>query len=471
MRTNVADFMLPPTATIEEALRTINGSRVAIGLVVDEGSRLLGLVTDGDIRRALLGGRDLSDGIDDVMTRQPRTVPLGCRRRRVLQLFEQHRLQHLPVVTDDHVLVGLHLLTDLLPAQRMRTDLAGFLCAPGALLRDVLHIVDQNRSGIALVADENQRLLGTITDGDVRRAVLGGANLDSPVDTAMNPSPLVSTPSADPTDTYSLMRTRRMRHLPVVDEGGELVGLHVLTAPHIADDLDQDLGAGVVLMAGGMGTRLRPYTETIPKPMIPVGDRPILEHIVEHLAASGIRDMVISTRYLAEQIEEHFGDGSRWSAQISYLAEGAEGLGTAGCLRRLQGRFDSPFLVMNADVFSDFGVANMLSFHRDHRASLTLAVRQYSFKVPYGVVDVDGVRVGGLQEKPEYEFFVNAGIYVLDPEVLDLIPSSGPYHMTQLIERLLADGQSVISFPILGTWIDIGQPDDLERANLLYQRS
>lgn len=369
----------------------------------------------------------------------------------------------------------------------MRTDLEALTIDPLASIRQGMKRIDENRAGIVLVVDEQGVLLGTVTDGDVRRAILKSASLEAPLTTIMTTSPTVLTLETNGAGVESLtlddatrkrgqelMASKRLRHLPVLTVAERVVvGLLSL------DDSWGEVGdaermqqattpLSAVVMAGGLGSRLRPLTQTTPKPLLPVGGKPILERIVEHLHGSGVDQMVITTRYMAEQVEGYFQQGDAWGVQIDYIRE-QERRGTAGALRELVGRVEHPFLVMNGDLLTDFSVQEMYSFHREHQAVMTVGVRQYAFQVPYGVAEVEGVHIRALSEKPTYDFFVNAGIYILEPRLLDMIPDRY-FDITELIEELVKCGEPVVSFPIHEQWMDIGRPEDLEVANAMFQK-
>jgi NDP-sugar pyrophosphorylase family protein len=247
-------------------------------------------------------------------------------------------------------------------------------------------------------------------------------------------------------------------HLPLVDDAGRVVDL-LLRRDLVGRD-GSDLAA--VIMAGGYGTRLRPLTEDVPKPMLPVGDRPLMEMIIEQLRESGIRRVNVTTHYLADKIKEHFDDGRDFGVEIDYVDEDRP-LGTAGALGLMEAP-DQPLLVMNGDILTRINFQAMLSYHREHDADLTVGVRQYDLEVPYGVVECEGSRVRRLREKPRYNFLVNAGIYLLEPSVHCYIPNGQRFDMTDLIEKLLKDGRTVVSFPIVEYWLDIGEPVDYEQA-------
>lgn len=340
-------------------------------------------------------------------------------------------------------------------------ELTQYLVGASSSLRDVIACIDRNAKGIALVVDDLRHLLGTVTDGDVRRAVLAGVDLDRPVATLL--AARASAPTTAPLGTTDaellrLLNAHSLRHLPLLNGQGQVADLALLS------DLvkEYDLPLSAVIMAGGLGTRLRPLTETVPKPMLPVGDRPLLELIVEQLRTSGVRRVNVATHYKKEIITDHFADGHEFGVEINYVDE-EQPLGTAGALSLLDAP-DEPLLVMNGDILARVDFRSLFDFHRDQSADLTIAVREHEFKIPYGVVESDGARVTGLREKPTVRHFVNAGIYLLNPDVCRLIPSGQRYDMPDLIGRLLADGRRVVSFPLREYWLDIGQHEDYKKA-------
>ncbi len=341
-----------------------------------------------------------------------------------------------------------------------------FLIPPSATIQNALECLNSNARGIVLVVDEESHLLGTITDGDIRRAILSGQELNTSVDallaskadSALYSRPitaLVGTPSSE---LLRLMRKYVIRQIPLVDENNTVVDLVML------EDLlpEQEIPLQAVIMAGGQGTRLRPLTENLPKPMLPVGDRPLMERVVEQLRQAGIRQVNVTTHYLGEKIREHFGDGSRFGIRLNYVTE-EQPLGTAGALGLMETP-EEPLLVINGDILTKVNFRAMLDYHKENRALLTMAVRRYDFNLPYGVVESEGALVKKVVEKPVIGFFVNAGIYLLEPAVYRYIPRGERFDMTDLIDHLLADDQRVASFPIVEYWLDIGQPVDYQQA-------
>lgn len=328
-----------------------------------------------------------------------------------------------------------------------------------ATLGAAIKNLDESTLQIALVLDETGKLLGTITDGDVRRAILRGETLDAPVDRVMKVNPITAGPEIDRRTVMKWMRQYQIAQVPIVDADGILTGLETLTRI-MRDDRG---GNWVVIMAGGLGTRLRPLTENLPKPLIPVGGKPVLESIIERLAEQGFRRIFLSVNYQAEKVEAHFGDGSEFGVEISYLEENQR-LGTAGALTLLPEMPSEPFLVMNADLVTAINFRRLLDFHLDQAADATMGVREYRFQVPYGVIEMSGNRITEINEKPTQSYFVNGGIYALSPSVLKYVPKGQMYDMPMLFDQLIKDKGLPAAFPIHEYWIDIGQFEDLHQA-------
>jgi len=332
----------------------------------------------------------------------------------------------------------------------------------GAQMRlgEAIGILDRGGLRIALVVDERRRLLGTLTDGDVRRALLRQVALDAPVECAMFTKPVTAAPHWSRERILALMEERQVLQVPVVDPDGRVVGLETL---HGLLQKRHRPNA-VFLMAGGFGTRLQPLTEHCPKPLLKVGDKPILELIVENFANAGFSRFYVSTHYRGEMIHAHFGDGSRWGVSIRYVHE-EQPLGTAGALGLLpHDEIEVPLFMMNGDLLTNLSFENLLKFHQEHPAAATMCVREYEHRVPYGVVESDGHRVRSMVEKPLHRCFVNAGIYVLSPEVVRRVPRGQRIDMPDLLDQQIARGQHVNVFPMHEYWLDIGRMEDFQRA-------
>ncbi|BAE48889.1 nucleotidyltransferase family protein [Paramagnetospirillum magneticum] len=335
------------------------------------------------------------------------------------------------------------------------------LVSPTTPVLDAIKALDLGAMQIVLVVDGQSRLLGTITDGDIRRGLLRGLPLESPASEVMNPRFHHGRVEDEAGVLLATMRRLQISQMPLLDGDGRVVGLKTLEQMLALDGCDN----WVVLMAGGEGRRLRPLTQDVPKPLLPVGPRPILETILKNFIEAGFRNFFISVNYRAEQVESHFGDGSALGVSIRYLREDRQ-LGTAGALGLLPGTPSEPLIVMNGDILTTVDFKQLLAFHQEHRAAATMAVREYHFEVPYGVVEVEGTRLKGIEEKPVVRNFVNAGIYVLNPEVLNLVKPGQPHNMPQIYQTLMDGGQDCAVFPIREYWLDIGRLDDFDRANL-----
>lgn len=333
------------------------------------------------------------------------------------------------------------------------------LLQENASVRDAIRNLDQSALQIALVVSGDGTLLGTLTDGDIRRGLLKGMNLDSPVDPVVQRQPLVAPPQVDREAALQLMRANLIRQLPVVDERRRVVGLHLfdeITMPHRRSNL-------MVIMAGGRGQRLQPHTNNCPKPLLPVRGKPILEHIIERAKQEGFSRFVLAVNYLGHMIEDYFGDGSSHRVEIRYLRESTP-LGTAGAVALLDPRPTEPFIVSNGDVLTDIRYGELLDFHLRHQAAATMAVRLHEWQHPFGVVETRGVDLVSLQEKPTIRTKVNAGIYVIDPRVLVQLSAGSPCDMPDLFRSLQRSGERTVVFPIHESWMDIGRPDDYEDA-------
>ncbi len=331
-----------------------------------------------------------------------------------------------------------------------------------ATLREAIAALERNHQGVIIVADARRKALGLLTDGDVRRLVLRNVPLDQPARDHVNANFLFWPAGAPREGALAVLRQRHIRHLPVLDADGCVVDVILLDTLNF-----QTFDHEVVIMAGGLGTRLRPYTDTCPKPMLEVAGRPMLEHILENLLGQGFTRFCLCLNYLADRITGHFGDGARWGARIRYVREDKR-LGTAGALALLDPPPDRPFLVVNGDVLTRVSYRHFLEFHERHRAAATVAVRSYEIQLPYAVVEVEEHRVAALVEKPVKTWLVNAGIYCLNPELLPLVPRGQPLDMPDLLERARHAGHLVAAFPVHEAWLDVGRPDDYRSAQTLF---
>jgi dTDP-glucose pyrophosphorylase/CBS domain-containing protein len=329
----------------------------------------------------------------------------------------------------------------------------------GAGLKHALGVLDRCGIEIAIIVDQAERVVGIITDGDVRRSLLAGRTLEDRVEFAMNSDYVAVDPYVGRAEVLDLMRARRLEQVPIIGDGGELLGIHVLR--ELVGAVERENWA--VIMAGGRGERLRPLTDAIPKPMLHVAGRPILERLILHLVGFGVRDVFLAVNYRADLIEEHFGDGGAFGCRIDYLRERVP-LGTGGALSLLPRIPERPVVVLNGDLVTQFDVAQMLSVHSEKSYKATVAVHRHVHTVPFGVVDVDGERVVALREKPTQSWQVNAGVYVLSPDLIARVPRDTDFALPSLIEDCLERGERVGVFNIEEDWIDVGQHQELRRA-------
>ena len=328
-----------------------------------------------------------------------------------------------------------------------------------ATIADVIRNLDESMVQIALVIRPEGHLVGTLTDGDIRRGLLHGLELTNSVETIINKEPLVVTPEMNRETVLQLMQINKIHQLPVVNENRCVVGLHSWNELIVPGERKNVM----VIMAGGQGTRLRPHTENCPKPLLPVGGKPMLEHIIERAKAEGFHNFILSIHYLGHMIEDYFTDGSKWQVNIDYVRE-EQPLGTAGALSLLNPRPNEPFLVSNGDVLTDVHYGELLDFHSSHSAFATMAVRQHEWQHPFGVVRTKGVDIVGFDEKPITHSHINAGIYVLEPEVLDGLKEDEYCDMPTLFNRQQDMNKRTIVYPMHEPWLDVGRIDDLHRA-------
>ena len=347
----------------------------------------------------------------------------------------------------------------------MYTDINKLLLGPNCTIPEAIAQLDIGRVGIILILDQSGRLEGTVTDGDIRRAILNGNDLEGSIDKLLGlkggsayAKPITALVGTSESQLLATLQEHKILHLPIVDFQAKVVDLVTLS------DLvpSQGLGLNAVVMAGGQGSRLRPLTEDVPKPMLPVGNRPLLELIIDQLRDSGVGHINVSVHHKSEKIIDHFGDGTNFGVSISYLTED-QPLGTVGALG-LMGSPRETMLVINGDILTKIDFKAMLAYHRENDSDLTVAVQSHEIQVPYGVIECQDTWVDRVVEKPLLKFFINAGIYLLEPIVMDLIPHGKPYDMTDLIQQLLTDGKSVAAFPVIEYWADVGRHEDYQRV-------
>jgi dTDP-glucose pyrophosphorylase len=328
-----------------------------------------------------------------------------------------------------------------------------------ATLQQAISKLNETGCQVIIITTPDRVLVGTLTDGDIRRGLLRNLEMDSSIEPIVKREPLVAPPSLGRASVLKLMQANKVRQLPIVDENRLVVGLHLLD-----DWLEpRQHSSLMIIMAGGQGTRLRPHTKNCPKAMLLIDGKPMLGHIIESAKAEGFQRFILTVHYLGNMIEEYCGDGRRWDVQIDYLREESP-LGTAGGLSLLNPRPETPFIVSNADVITNIGYNDILSYHCSHGASATMAVRVHEWQHPFGVVRTQGIKIVGFEEKPIVRNHINAGVYVLNPDVLDTLKAGEHCDMPTLFSRLQGSDAQTIVYPIHEPWLDVGRLDDLKRA-------
>ncbi len=327
-------------------------------------------------------------------------------------------------------------------------------------LQETIKVIDTGAVQIALVVNDQDKLIGVVTDGDIRRALIKGLSLSQTVVEVMNPRPKVAYRKDSKAKLIAQMDAQRLFQLPILDEDGKVLGVETL------QDLykPSEYANPVFLMAGGFGRRLRPFTDACPKPLLEVGGKPILETIIENFVKSGFKHFYIAVHYLSEKIKSYFGDGQRWGARITYIDE-YEPLGTAGALGLLPADTPNlPMIVMNGDILAQIDFPRLLEFHHQQQGVATLCVRQYEYQIPYGVVSSEQQRITGIVEKPVHSCFSNAGVYVLNNDLIKTLTGQQRLDMPDLLNQQISAGRQVAMFPVNEYWLDIGREADFMRA-------
>jgi len=328
-------------------------------------------------------------------------------------------------------------------------------------IQDAIQVLNNIALKIVLVVNEDSVLVGTISDGDIRRGLLKGLSLLSPIEGIIHKRALVVYPEVSREQVIQLMIQNRIQQIPIINEMKHLIGLHLwdeLSTPIARDNR-------MVIMVGGKGTRLYPQTLHCPKPLLMISGKPILEHIIERAKKEGFSNFILATHYLGQMIEDHFGNGEHFGVRIEYLREESP-LGTAGALSLLNPVPESPVVVTNGDVITDIKYGDLLEFHKKNGAAATMAVRLYEWQNPFGVVQTNGIEISSYEEKPVSRSYINAGIYVIDSAVINLLPRLEPYDMPYVFDLLKARGDSTIAYVIYEPWLDVGHPKDLEAARM-----
>ena len=329
-------------------------------------------------------------------------------------------------------------------------------------LSEALKIIDNEALRIALVVDNEKKLVGVVTDGDIRRALLNQKPLSTKVSKIMNCSPVTASTASSREELVAVMEEKGILSIPLVDDNNVVMGLETLQ-----QGTKPTRKIPVFIMAGGFGTRLRPLTDTCPKPMLKIGDKPMLETLIRAFKRFGFVDFYISTHYMPEQIHEHLKDGQWLGVNVTYVHE-EEPLGTGGALGLLPDNLpkDLPLIMINGDILTKTDFGRLLDFHVANKADATMCVREYEYQIPYGVVQGDGKKISDLVEKPIQKFFVNAGIYVLSPNVIQSVSKNTRIDMPSILENFMESRDKVFMFPVHEYWLDIGRMEDFNRAQV-----
>ena len=342
------------------------------------------------------------------------------------------------------------------------TNIEKIKLSPNATIKQALKTISKGAIKIAIVVDKKNKLLGTLTDGDIRRGFLKGLDINSSIKSIIFKKPTVVRNNYSKEKLLKIALSKKIYQIPIVEKNGKFKGIHIL------DELIEPKNKSnkVVIMAGGRGMRLRPLTKNIPKPMLKVGNKPILQIIIEKFKKSGYKNFIICVNYKSKIIKDFFGDGSKFGVKIEYIDE-KKRMGTAGALSLFKLKPKKPFFVINGDLLTNLDFEKLIDFHHEHNSKATMCISEYNIKSPYGEVKLDVENIITIAEKPVHKFFVNAGVYVLDPSCIDLVPKKF-YDMTSLFKKIIINKNKVVSFPIGEYWLDIGRFNDYKKANLEY---
>ena len=342
-------------------------------------------------------------------------------------------------------------------------DIQNIKLSKNASIEEALKVIGDGAMQIALVVDKSDRLIGTLTDGDIRRGLLKGLDLKSSIESITFKTPTIAKESDTKEMILKLAISKKLNHIPIIDESGKVVGIQEISQLVMPNEKKNK----VILMVGGLGERLGSLTKDTPKPMLKVGNKSILETIVENFKGYGYTNIVMCLNYKSEIIQDYFGDGSEFGVNIEYIVE-EKRMGTAGALSLLKDNSKEPFFVMNGDLLTNVNFEKIHECYLLNNAQALMCVREYESQVPYGVINIENTKIVSVEEKPTQKFFVNAGIYMLNPEVLKYIPKNEFYNMTTLFEKLIDKDKNIISFPIDGYWLDIGRFEEYKKANEEY---
>lgn len=341
-------------------------------------------------------------------------------------------------------------------------DISKIKIHKNATIKQALEIISEGSIRIAIVVDGKDKLLGTLTDGDIRRGFLKGLNINSSINSIIFKKPIIAKKNFDRVKLFKMAISKNIYQIPVVDNNGKVIGIHILNEL-IKFKQKSNL---VVIMAGGRGMRLRPLTNDIPKPMLKVGNKPILLTIIKRFQQSGYENFVICVNYKSQIIKDYFGDGSKFGVKIEYSHEKRR-MGTAGAISLLKEKPNIPFFVINGDLLINLDFEKILDFHNDNYSDATMCVQEYNIQSPYGEIKLDKENIISIEEKPKYKILANAGLYVLNPKCIDLIPKKF-FDMTSLFKKMIIQKYKIISFPISEYWTDIGRFNDYKKAKDEY---
>jgi dTDP-glucose pyrophosphorylase len=345
----------------------------------------------------------------------------------------------------------------------MTKDIKDIIVYKSTSIIEVLKIIDKSTKQLALVVDDNDKLIGTINDGDIRRAMLNDIPLTNSIENIYFKTPTVVDINTSKQEIINICTIKKIHQIPIVDNNGNIIGLEVLDELIKKDTKTNK----VVLMVGGLGTRLRPLTNKTPKPMLHVGGKPILQTIVERFANYGFINIIMCVNYKSNIIQDYFGNGEKFGVNIEYVLEDKR-MGTAGALSLVKDKLNDPFFVMNGDLLTNINFEHMMDYHQVNNSSATMGVREYDFQVPYGVVNIDDGNIKSIEEKPVHKFFVSGGVYILNNNILNFIPEDEFFDMPTLFENIIDNNMKSISFPIREYWLDIGRVEEFEKANNEY---
>lgn len=342
----------------------------------------------------------------------------------------------------------------------MNIDFTKYCIKENATIKETMKLINENVIGAAIVVEDGFKVKGLITDGDIRRALINGKNINESIKGIYNKNYKYVSKFESKKRAKEIMLKYKIRHLPVLNEEGVLTDLYFL------DDLIsyKEKDNYVFILAGGLGTRLKPLTEKTPKPMLNVGDKPILQTIIEQFKEYGFKNFIISLNYKGDVIEDYFKDGKQFDVNIDYVWE-TKKLGTAGSIKLAKEKLSKPFIVINGDILTGIDFDDFLNEHMENNNDITVGSRNYEMTIPYGVISTNGMSIKSIEEKPTYSFYISSGVYALNPNVIDYIPDNVLYNMTDLIKDVTQDNLKAGIYHIKEYWVDIGQITDYKKAN------